>query len=120
MGIGLGGIPNFESLEHESKAITKRQMKDCHMQRYLAREPLFMGQDVEVINNDDHASHDGVSNRIVHKTCDDKDVNPCTTTKEDGQLGTIALANHNLTNQQTNNYPKLLEDTQFQLNMALS
>ncbi len=30
-----------------------------------------MGQDVEVINNDDHASCDGVSNRIVHKTYDD-------------------------------------------------
>jgi hypothetical protein len=67
------------------------------MQRYLVGEQLFMGQDVEVINDDDHASHDGVSNRIVHKICDDKDVNPCTTTKEDGQLGTIALVNHNST-----------------------
>jgi len=37
-----------------------------------------VGQDVEIIDNDDHAFRVGVSNRIVHhKTCDDKDVHPC-------------------------------------------
>ncbi len=56
-------------------------------------------EDVEVTNNDNHASHDGVSNRIVHKTCDDKYVHICITTKEDGQLGTIALIDHNSINQ---------------------
>jgi hypothetical protein len=59
----------------------------------------------------DHASHDGVLNRIVHETCDDKNVNPCITAREDGQLGTIALIDHNSRNQQMNNYPKLLKDT---------
>jgi hypothetical protein len=57
-----------------------------------------MGQDVEITNSDDHASHDGLLNRIVHKTCDHKDVNPCITSREDDQLGTIALVDHNLTN----------------------
>ncbi len=79
-----------------------------------------MGRDVEIIDNDDHAFHDGVSNRIMHETCDDKDVNPCITLGEDGQLGTIALIDHNSTNQQTNSYPKLLKDTQFQLNLTFS
>ncbi len=69
-----------------------------------------MGQDVEVTDNDDHAFHDGVLNRIVHhKTCDDKDVYPCVTTGEDGQLGTIALIDQNLIDRQMNGYPKLLE-----------
>jgi len=73
-----------------------------------------VGQDVEIINNDDHAFCDGVSNRIVHhKTCDDKDVHPCVTIGEDGQLGTIELIDHNLIDQQMNGYPKLLKDTQF-------
>ncbi len=79
-----------------------------------------MGRDVEITNNDEHASHEGVLNRIVHETCDDKDVHPCVTVKEDGQLGTIALINHNLIVQQTNSYPKLPEDTQFQLTLALN
>ncbi len=52
-------------------------MKDCHMQRYLVGEWLFVGQNVEVTDGDDHASCDGVSTRIVHKTCDEKDVHPC-------------------------------------------
>jgi len=78
------------------------------------------GQDVEITNGDDHASHDGVLNWIVHETCDEKDVNPCVTTREDGQIGTIALVDHNSTNQQTNSYLKLLEDTQFQLSLALT
>jgi hypothetical protein len=43
-----------------------------------------VGRDVEITNNHDHASHDGVSNRIVHKTCDDKDMHPCVTIGEDG------------------------------------
>ncbi len=63
-------------MEHESKVITWRKMKDCHMQRYLVRKRLFVGQDVEVTDDDNHASRDGVSIRIVHKTCDDKDVHP--------------------------------------------
>jgi hypothetical protein len=80
-----------------------------------------VGQDVEVIDSDDHAFCDGVLNRIVHhKTCDDKDVHPCVITREDGQLGTITLVDHNSTNRQTNGYPKLLEDTQFQLSLAFS
>jgi hypothetical protein len=100
-------------MEHESRATTQKKMKDCHMQRYLAREQLFVGRDIEVIDDDDHAFCDGVWNRIVHETCDDKDMHPCVTTKEDGQLGTIALVNHNSTNQQMNNYPKLPKDTQL-------
>ncbi len=79
-----------------------------------------MGQDVEVINGDDHASRDGVSNRIVHKTYDDKDVHPCIIAGEDGQVGTIALVDHNLTNQQMNNYPKWQEDTQFQSSLVFN
>jgi len=86
LGIGLGGIPSFESTEHESKVATRRKMRDCHMQRYLAREWLFVGRDVELIDNDDYASRDGVSNRIVHETCDDKDVHPCVIVGKDGQL----------------------------------
>jgi hypothetical protein len=58
-------------------------MRDYHMQRYLDGEWLFVGRDVEVTNDDNHASHDGVSNRIVHKTCDDKYVHICITTRED-------------------------------------
>jgi hypothetical protein len=96
------------------------KMKDCHMQRYLARERLFVGWDVEVIDGDDHASRDGVSNKTVHETCDDKDVQPCVTIGEDGQLGNIALVDHNSTDQQTNGYPKLQKDTQFQLSLTLS
>jgi hypothetical protein len=96
-------------------------MKDCHMQRYPTREWLFVGWDVEVTNNDNHASHDGVPNRIVHKTCDDKYVHICIITREDGQLRTIALINHNSIDQQTNNYPKLpLLTTQFQSSPTLS
>jgi len=45
-----------------------------------------VGRDVDITNNDEHASHDGVLSRIVHETCDDKDVHPCITAKEDGQL----------------------------------
>jgi hypothetical protein len=77
-------------------------------------------QDVEITNGDDHASRDGVSNRIVHKTYDDKDVHPCIIAREDGQLGTIALVDHNSTNQQMNNYPKLQKDTQFQSSLDFS
>ncbi len=90
------------------------------MQRYLARERLFMGWDVEITNGDEHASHDGVLNRIMHETCDDKDVHPCIIAKEDNQLRTITLINHNSIIQQTNGYPKFLEDTQFQLTLALN
>jgi hypothetical protein len=79
-----------------------------------------VGQDVDVTDGDDHASRDGVSNRIMHETCDNKDVHPCVTATEDGQLKTNALVNNNSTNQQTNSYPKLLEDTQFQLSLAFS
>ncbi len=80
-----------------------------------------MGQDVEIIDSDDHAFCDGVSNRIMHhKTCDDKVVHPCVTTGEDGQLETITLVDHNSIDQQTNGYPKLLEDTQFQSNLTFS
>ncbi len=60
-------------------------MKDFHMQSHLVGEQLFVGQDVDVTNGDDHAFRDGVSNRIVHETCDKKDVHPCVTTGEDGQ-----------------------------------
>jgi hypothetical protein len=79
-----------------------------------------VGQDVEVTDGDDHAFCDGYSNRIVNETCDYKDVYPCVTAREDHQLRTIVLVDNNLTNQQTNNYPKLLKDIQFQLNLALS
>ncbi len=85
---------------------------DCHMQKYLASERLFVGWDVEIINGDNHASCDGVLNRIMHKTCDDKDVHPCVIAKEDGQLRAIALIDHDFANQQTNSYPKLPEQTQ--------
>ncbi len=45
---------------------------------------VFVGRNVEITNNDDHVSRDGVSNRIVHKTCDDKDVHPCVIVGKDG------------------------------------
>jgi len=73
-----------------------------------------VGWNVEVIDGDNHSSCNVVSNRILHKTCDEKDEHPCVTTKEDGHLGTIALVDHNLIDQQTNSYPKLPKDTQFQ------
>jgi hypothetical protein len=85
LSIGLGSIPSFESMECESRATARKKMKDFHMQRHLVGEQLFVGQDVNVTNGDDHASCDGVLNRIVHKTCDNKDVHPCVTIGEDGQ-----------------------------------
>jgi hypothetical protein len=58
-----------------------------------------VGQNVEITDDDDHASCDGVSNRIVHETCDNKNVHPCIIAREDDQLGTIALINNNSTNE---------------------
>jgi hypothetical protein len=113
MGIELRIIPSFESMERESRATTWKKMKDCHMQGYVVGEWLFVGRNVEIAYDDDHVLRDGVSNRIVHKRCDDKDVHPHITIGEDGQFGTIALVDHNLTNQQIKSYPKLQEDTQF-------
>ncbi len=81
---------------------------------------MFLGQDVEVTDDDDHAFRDGVSNKIVHETYDDKDGHPCIIAREDGQLRTNVLVDHNSTNQQTNNYPKLQKDTQFQSSLAFS
>jgi len=60
-------------------------MKDFHIQRHLVGEQLFVGWDVDVTDGDDHASHDGVSNKIVHETCDNKGVHPCIIAGEDGQ-----------------------------------
>ncbi len=81
--IGLGGIPSFESvLIHGQPHVGRRRIITC--QRYLVGERLFVGRHVEITDNHDHASRDGVSNRIVHKTCDDKDMHPCVTTREDG------------------------------------
>jgi hypothetical protein len=84
MGLGLGGIPSFESMEHESKVTTWRKMKESHVQRYLTRERLFVGWNVEVTNGGNHVFRDGVSNRIMHKACYDKDVHPFIIVREDG------------------------------------
>jgi hypothetical protein len=86
-------------MECESSATTRKKMKDFHMQRHLIGEQLFVGQDVDVTDGYDHAFRDGIFNTIVHETCDNKDVHPCVTTREDGQLGSIALVNNNSTNQ---------------------
>jgi hypothetical protein len=67
-------------------------MKDFHIQRHLVGEQLFVGWDVDVIDGDDHASCDGVSNKIVHETCDNKDVNPCIIAREDGNKEPLSLA----------------------------
>jgi hypothetical protein len=37
---------------------------------------LFVEQNVDVTNGDDHAFRDGVSNKIMHETCDNKNVHP--------------------------------------------
>ncbi len=45
----------------------------------------------EVLDGDNHTSHDYVSNMIVRETHDDKDMHPCLASGEDGQL-VVALA----------------------------
>ncbi len=68
---------------------------------------LFVGQDVEVIDGDNHVFHDDVLNRTMHETCDDKYVHLCIIVGEDGQL-MVALVKHNFDRSTNKQLPKVI------------
>jgi hypothetical protein len=58
------------------------KLKDCHMQRYLVGEQLFVGQNIEVFDGDNLLIH-GPSLITTHMPIDAMDQHPCANSGED-------------------------------------
>jgi hypothetical protein len=61
------------------------KLKDCHMQRYLVGEWLFVGRNIEVFDGDNLIIH-GPLSTIAHMPIDAMDQHPCVNSGEDNQL----------------------------------
>jgi hypothetical protein len=77
----------LESMECESRVATWMKMiEDCHKQRYLATERLFVRRDVRMFDGNNHVFHVNVI-----ETSSTKEVQPCIMSGEDGQLVVVFL-----------------------------
>jgi hypothetical protein len=75
-------------------ATTWMKLRDFHVQRYLAREQLFVGQNIEIFDGDNLFTH-GPTSIIAHMPVDAMNQHPYTTSGEDNQL-MVAPVEHGL------------------------
>ncbi len=73
------------------------KLKDCHMQRYLVGEQLFVGQNIEVFDGDNLLTH-GPTSITAHMPPNVMDQHLYTTSGEDNQL-VVVLVEHGLFDQ---------------------
>ncbi len=72
----------------------KMKLRDFHMERYLAKERLFVGRNIEIFDGDNILTH-GLTLIIAHMPTDIMDQHPCTTSGENNQL-VVVLREHGL------------------------